>query len=83
MVLFTVRKNCESKLCCLRHRRRLLPFIYSISHRLGHPINENLKHFIAAHNTRALAALGELVLVIPHCRTDHFSWFFLPAAVRP
>ena len=49
---------------------------------MNHPINEYLKHYVAACNTRASAALGELALVIPRCRTNQFSRSFLPAAVR-
>ena len=45
-------------------------------------MNRYLKHYVTARNTRASAALGEMVLVIPHCRTDYFSWSFLPAAER-
>ena len=37
---------------------------------------------MAAHNTRASAALGELTLVIPRCRTDQFSRSFVPAVAR-
>ena len=41
-----------------------------------------INHFVAARNTRASAALGELALVIPCCRTaDQFSRLFLPASV--
>ena len=45
-------------------------------------MNEYLNHFVAAHNTGASAALDELALVIPRCRTDQFSLSFLPATVR-
>ena len=45
-------------------------------------MNKYLKHFIAARNTRALAALGELALVNPRCRTDQLSRSFVPAASR-
>ena len=45
-------------------------------------MNEYLNHFVAVPNTGASAALGELDLVIPRCRTDPFSLSFLPAAVR-
>ena len=37
-------------------------------------------NFVAARNIRALAALGELALVIPHCITDQFRQLFLIAA---
>ena len=40
-----------------------------------------LKHFVAASNTRASAALRELTLVIPRGRTDQLSRLFLPDAV--
>ena len=45
-------------------------------------MNEHLNRFVAARNTRALAALGELALVFPLCRADQSSWSFLPAAVH-
>ena len=45
-------------------------------------MQEYLHHFVVACNTRASAALGELASEIPRCRTDQFSWSFLPAAVR-
>ena len=32
-------------------------------------MNEYLLHFVAARNTRASVALGELAVVIPRCRT--------------
>ena len=54
----------------------------SHTHKVEDPMNEYLNHFVAPRNTRALAALGELVLVISRCRTDQFSQSFLPAAVR-
>ena len=45
-------------------------------------MNEYLHHFVATRNIRALAALSELALMIPRCRTNQFSRLFLPAAVR-
>ena len=39
-----------------------------------------MNHVVAARNARASAALDELALVIPRCKTDEFSWAFLPAA---
>ena len=39
-----------------------------------------MNDFLAARNARALAALGELSLVIPRCRTEQVSRSFLPAA---
>ena len=49
---------------------------------MEHPIYEYMNHFVAARNTRASAALGELALVIPCSKTDTFNRSFLPAAVR-
>ena len=45
-------------------------------------MNEYLNYFVAARNTRASAALGELVLVIRRFRIDQFSRSFMAAAVR-
>ena len=45
-------------------------------------MNEYLNHFVAARIIRSSAALCELALVIPSCRTDHFSRLLLPAAGR-
>ena len=45
-------------------------------------MNGYLNHSVAARNTRGSAALGELALVIPRCRTDQFSRLFVPAAAR-
>ena len=50
--------------------------------RVDHPMNEYLKHLDATRNTRASAAVGELALVIPFCRTDQFSPSFLSGGVR-
>ena len=46
---------------------------YKIYHRADHLLHEYLHNFVAACNTRAAAALGELDLAIPRCRTDQFS----------
>ena len=48
--------------------------------RVEHPMKEYLNYFVTAHNTRTLAVLGELSLVIPRCRTDQFSRSSLPPA---
>ena len=45
-------------------------------------MNEYLNPFVSPRNTRASAALCELTLVIPRCRTDQFSRSRLPAAIR-
>ena len=49
------------KLCCLAHRRKVSAFylLYEIYHRVDHPMNRYLNHFVATRNTRAAAALGE------------------------
>ena len=47
---------------------------------MAYSMDEYLNDFVAARNTGASAALGELLLVIPICRTDQFSQSFLPAA---
>ena len=49
---------------------------------MGSSMNEYLKHFVAARNTRALVAIDELALAIPRCRSDQLSLSFLPADVR-
>ena len=75
---------CEGELCSLGHRRKVsaLYLLYKIYHRVDHLMNEYRKHLVAARNTRGSAALGELVFVIPHSRTDQFSCSILRAAVR-
>ena len=83
-IVCSAERLCEGKLCCLEHRRKVcaLCLLYKTYHRMDHPMSEYLNHFIAARNTRASAALGELAFVIPGCRTDQFSRSLLPAAVR-
>ena len=54
----------------------------SVKPQSGHPMIEYLHHFVAARNTRASVALGELAMGIPRCRTDQVTQPFLPAAVR-
>ena len=44
-------------------------------------MNGYLNYYVVVHNTGALAALGELALVIQRCRIDQLSWSFLTAAV--
>ena len=74
----------EGELCCLAHRKKVsaLCLLYKICHRVDHPMNGYLNNVLAAHNTKASDALGELVLVVPRSRTDQLSRSFLPAAVR-
>ena len=79
----SVEGFCEGKLYGLRHRRKVstLCSLHNMHHRTEHYMHEYLHHFIATCNARASAALRELALVIPLCRTDYFSRSFLPAAV--
>ena len=51
--------------------------LYKIYHRVDYLLHEYLNHFVAACNTRASAALCELALVIPRCRTYQFILSFL------
>ena len=75
---------CEAELCSLARRRKVSALFlrYKIYNRVKHPMNGYLIHFVAARYARRSAALGELALVIPRCRTDHFSRSLLLAAVR-
>ena len=64
---------------------RLVPLwclLYNMYLRVDHLMNKYLKHIVAAGNTRASEALGEMTLVISLCRTDQFNRSFLPAALR-
>ena len=85
IILSTMRQGCvRVNFVVWGHRRKVstLCLLYKIYHRVGHPINVHLNYFVAARNTRASAALDELALVNPRCRTDKFSQSFLPAAGR-
>ena len=42
-------------------------------------MNEYLNPFVATRNTRSLASVDELALVIPRCKTDQLSRSFLAA----
>ena len=79
----STERLCEGELCFLAHGRKVsaLCLLHKMYHRVNHPMNGHLNYFVAAHNTRALAALGGLALVNPSCRTDQFSRSFLPAAI--
>ena len=65
VVLFSLRKGSVRTSCCLVHRRKVSAswLFYKIYHRVDHPMNEPLNRFVAACNTRASTALGELALV--------------------
>ena len=66
IVVISAERLCEGEYCCLGHRRKVsaLSLLYEIYHRVNHPMNEYLRNLVAARNTRASAALGELDLVI-------------------
>ena len=55
---------------------------YKIYHRMDHPMNEHLNHFVAVRNIRASAALGEVVLEISGRKAYQFSRSLLLAAGR-
>ena len=78
-VVHSAERLCEDELCCLRHRRKVsaLCLFYKVYHRANHSL-----HFVAACNTRDLAALYELALVIPRCNSNQLCRSFLPAALR-
>ena len=77
----STERLCEGDICCLGHRRKVsaLCSLYKLYHRVDHPMNEYLYHFVAARNT---SGPGELTLVIPRYRSDQFSQSFLSDAVR-
>ena len=83
-VVCCAERMYEVEHCCLGHRKKInaICLLYYIYHRADHPLHEYLHHFVAALNTRPSAALCELALVIPWCRTDQFSRSFLPVAMR-
>ena len=59
-IVRSAERLCEVELCCLGDRRKVsaLYFLFKIYHRVDHPMNEYLKHFVAARNTSASPALG-------------------------
>ena len=54
-------------------RGSALYLLNEIYHEEDHPWYELLHNFVAACNTKASSALGELALVILHCRNNQFS----------
>ena len=79
-IVRSAERLCAGELCSLAHRRRkvsALCLLNRIYHRVDNLMNGYLNHIVAARNTRASAALGELTLVIPRCRTDQFSRSFI------
>ena len=72
---------CEGGLCCLGHGR-MVSLLYKIYHSADHLRDEYLRHVFAISNTRASAVLDVFALVIPCCRTDHFSHFKLATVGR-
>ena len=83
-VVRSAERLYEDEFCCLGHRRKVsgLFLLYRIYDTRDLPMYEYLHHFVAARNTRASAALGELALMILRCKTDQFSQPFLHTAVR-
>ena len=83
-IVCSAERLCEGELCSLAHRRKVsaLCLLYKLYYRVDHPVNDYLNNFVAARNTRASGALGELVLAIPCCRTDQFRRSFVPAAAQ-
>ena len=84
-IVCSAGRLCEVELCHLGHRRDVstLRLLYKIYHRVDYHMNEYLNHLVGARNTRAIAALGELALVILHCRIDQFSWLSVFTAAHP
>ena len=82
-LLDSLVRNAE-RLCESEHRLKvnLLYLLYEIYERADHPMNENLHHFIATRNIRALSALCDLVLVIMCYRNNQISRSILPVAER-
>ena len=72
-IVRNAERLCECKRRCLGHRRKCQCLVFALNnyHWVDHSIKEYLNHFVVARNTRASAALGELALLIPLCRTDH------------
>ena len=77
-------KRSEGELFCLGYRRKdsVLCLLFKIYHRSDYPLHEYLHHFVSVCNTKTLAALWEVTLVTPRCRTVSFSRSFLPVAGR-
>ena len=74
---------CEDEFCCFGHRRKVVLCVCSIRLIKEWTTFAGVSvHFVAAYNSRASAALRELALVLPRCRTVQFSRSFLPVAVR-
>ena len=83
-IVSSAEMSCEDEHCYLAHRRKVtaLCLLYEIYRRVDHPINGYLNYFVAVLNSRPFSATRQLAFVIPCCRIDHFSWSFLPDAVR-
>ena len=71
-IVLSAESLCLGELGCLGHRRKVkaLCLLNKIYHKGDYPTKEYPKHFLAARNTSALAALSKLTLVIPGYRTD-------------
>ena len=62
-IVGSAERLCEDKIFCLGHRKKVSSALRLL--KVDHPKNEYLNQFVADRNTRASAALGKLVLVIP------------------
>ena len=83
-IVRSAKRLCKSELGCLGHRTKVIALclLYNIYHMVGQPMNKYVNHFVAACNTRASAALGELALVISRYIIDQFSRSILLVSVR-
>ena len=61
IVVRSAKRLCEGELCCLGYRKKVsvLCSLYGIYHRVDHPMNDYLNHFVATRSTRASTALCE------------------------
>ena len=78
-VVYSAERLCEGEFF-LWYRRKIitLGLLYAIYHRLEHPMNEYLKHLVATRTAGASADLCVLLMVMPSCKTDQLSRYFLP-----
>ena len=60
VIVRSAARLCEGDRFTLAHRWKVsaLCLLYEIYHRVDKPLNGYLNYFVAARNTRALAALG-------------------------
>ena len=78
----SAERLCEGELCCLGHRMEVSALCLLYIHpSVDHLMKQCPHYFVAARNTSDSAALGELALVIPRCRTDQLCRSFLPTTL--